>query len=161
MRKRTKIHLVLLILTAILAFLLNYDVNAQPVAYARIVTDITIYSQPVKHTDTVRMEFVYFKDSVMVIMRVTEGRSSVQWIYPLKGFKDNPELMPTDFYTKRGNPVKIIQEFNNKGWLTVASIKFKSRNRMIYKSYPLELDNGNIVTITHLYEHDNAKDSKD
>jgi len=154
--QRVITRLKLIALCILLLLILNVNAKAQPVAYGRIVTDLSVYTSAPRRTDTVKMEFVYFPDSVFVVMRAKTGTIS-QWLYPAKGMKANTGFIPTDFYTKKGSPVKIIEDIDSTGWLIVSSVKFRSINRIVYKIYPFKLPNGDIVPRAKIYAHQDIK----
>lgn len=129
-----KIIIIALCLTLTLA-----NGQDQDVAIGRIVTDITTYTRPLKHTDTIKIEIVYFKDSVLVCMKPEGAKIMHQWIYPVKKYI-NEFALPTRFYTNTNKPVKIVE--GKKGYLIIATVKFRSVNRMIYKVEPVEKWNG-------------------
>jgi len=157
MNNKIKSFIAFILIYFTVVFIAN-TCQSQPRAIGRIVTNLSVYSQPIRYIDTVKMEFVYFPDSLMVVMRVQEGKVLVQWLYPSKVF--NKSSLPTDFLTKKGNPVKISE---HNGWLSVSSIRFKSTNRITYKIEPIELSNGDIIHVPTRYTHDTIyeKDNKD
>ena len=104
--------------------------------------------------DTVIMEFIYYQDSILVVMRTSKRGGYSKWLYTNQNNGSDNTTLPTDFYTKNGTPVKIMEHNNYPGWLTVGAIHSTSLNRMIYKVAPTKLMSGDIMPQVIRYEHE-------